>query len=128
MEHKDGWKRLDEHLLACLARWTKLNSLPIQKEFECVFYSKYRIVLLESFNVSHHDTCVGGIGAGITDLDIELKRSPTLNDDSVGSVWRAQDRVGLSSEYARQGRLVELMRPSAMLAHHDNSFAHVGIG
>ena len=114
MEHKDGWKHLDEHLLACLVRWAKLDSLPVRNAFECVFYGGHRIVLLKSFNVSHQDICVGGIGAGKTDLDIELERSPTLNGDSVGFVWRAQDQVKLSTEYARQGRLVELMHPSAM--------------
>ena len=47
IEHENGWRRLDDQLLACLARRTELNSLQVRNAFECVFYGVYRIVLSE---------------------------------------------------------------------------------
>jgi hypothetical protein len=104
MEYKNGWKHLDENLLARLteARRTELNRFQVRYACECVFYSVHRIVLLRCFNVSHQDICVRGRES---DLDVELKGSPTFNGDSVGLVWRAQGRAGSSAEYTNQGRL-----------------------
>jgi hypothetical protein len=86
MEHENWRERLDEHLLARLAaRRTKLNRCQVRDAFECVFYSVNRIVLLE-VSMSVPKICVGEMGRGITDLDVELERSPAFNGDSVGLV------------------------------------------
>jgi hypothetical protein len=56
MEHENGWKHLDENLLARFAeaarRTGELNMLQVRDACECVFYSVHRIVLLECFGVS----------------------------------------------------------------------------
>ena len=59
MEHENGWKRLDEHLLARLteARQTGLNGLLVRDACECVLYSVHRVMLLESFDISHYNVC-----------------------------------------------------------------------
>ena len=56
MEDENGQKRLDVHLLACLAesRRTELHRSQVRDTCECVFYSVNRIVLLGRFDVSHH--------------------------------------------------------------------------
>ena len=79
MEDKNGWKLLDEHLLARLAeaRRSELDRLQVRDACECVFYSVHRIVL-ESFDVSHQDICVGGMGGGKTDLDVQSDRQSSM--------------------------------------------------
>ena len=49
MEHKNGWERLDEHLLDRLAdaRKTELNRLLVNDACECVFYGKHQTMLSE---------------------------------------------------------------------------------
>ena len=63
MEHENRWERLDEHLLArlAIARRTELHGLQVRDACEFVFYKLHRIVLLERFDVSHKETCMGGI-------------------------------------------------------------------
>jgi hypothetical protein len=108
MEHENGWERLDEHLLARLAEaiWTELNRLLVRDACECVFYSVYRIVLLKCFDISRQDICVGEMGGGKTDLDVELEQLPYFNGtNSAGLARHAHGRAELSTEYMHQGRL-----------------------
>jgi hypothetical protein len=67
VEDENRRKHLDLHLLARLrlerlarARWTKLHRLQVRDPCECVFYSMHRIMLLDSFNVSHQDVWQNG--------------------------------------------------------------------
>ena len=57
MEDENGRKRFDERLLArpVGARRTELHRLQVRDPCERVFYSSHRIVLSESFDVSHQD-------------------------------------------------------------------------
>jgi hypothetical protein len=73
VDHENGWKRLDEHLLARLAeaRRTELHRLQMRDACECTFYSVYGIVLLEKLDVSHQDIVWVKWG-GKTDLNVEL--------------------------------------------------------
>ena len=47
--------------------------------------------------------CVGGMGGGKKDLDVELERLPIFNRDNVRLVWCTHGRTELSTEYVHQG-------------------------
>lgn len=68
MEDENRRKRFDEHIPARLveARRTGLHRLQVRDSCERVFYRAHRIVLLESFYVSHQDVWQNGreIGPG----------------------------------------------------------------
>ena len=53
MEDKNGWKRLEKHLLARLSRagFIDLHWLGLRDVRECVLNSVYRIGLRETFGV-----------------------------------------------------------------------------
>ena len=93
MEDENERESLDQNLLARLtqARRTELDRLQMRDTCECVFYSVYRTVLSNNFCVSHQDTCVGKIGKGKSDLDVEMEGSPIFNSDSVDSIRPSHD-------------------------------------
>jgi hypothetical protein len=90
MEHENRWENLDENLLARLAeaRRSELHGLQVRDACECVFYIGHRIVLLECFDLSRQDICMGKMGRRVTYLDVKLERAPIFNGDCVGMVWR----------------------------------------
>ena len=51
MENKNGWQRLEKHLLARIARagWADLHGFGLRDESECVLDGVYRIGLCEEF-------------------------------------------------------------------------------
>ena len=51
MEDQNGWKRLEKHLLAPLARagWAGLHGLGLRDECKCILDGVYRIGLREGF-------------------------------------------------------------------------------
>jgi hypothetical protein len=70
MDDEDGWKRLEEHLLARLSRagLADLHGLGLRDVCECVLDGVYRIGLGSASRLGY--MCVGG---GETDLDVEFE-------------------------------------------------------
>ena len=62
MEDQNGWKRLEKHLLAPLARagWAGLHGLGLRDERECILDGVYRIGLRVGFEDQLQGHICGG--------------------------------------------------------------------
>ena len=81
MENENGWKRLNEHLLARIwvtrARWTVLDGLQLGDAHESVLNCEYRIRLWTVWRLVHHCQDIYADGTrekiGDTDQDVEME-------------------------------------------------------